>query len=625
MKPITKDSGEKYVPLLKRYLETYRYLITAVALTVPIVFVILLLNLRRVDLSFLTITYISTTIIGYYGLPLLLVISLLSLLLFSLRRLAAIVSGIFITLYVSFLLLDHFVYAVTKLHINLFWLEWLLNDYDGLGLPTESLVYAILTLVLVVGLITAVFMLARKLLRIRFLILTFWLITIIALAVGQIIHLVAYQSNDSRITSLTPHFPAYFPLVSHANASKYGHLLPIGEAESAISFPEYEGSLNYPLAEMKYNLLPKDSLRNFVIIFVEGWRPEVLNDEVMPNISAFSKRSVLFRNHFCTGNSTIAGTFGFFYGIDPTYWTAVKANSALIDNPVWIDAFMANDYRFGIFARSNFERHKIKDAVFRGIEVHNDLAGKNKVAQDKDMTRRTIDFIREQKESGQPFMAFAFYKSNHLPYDYPIEDTIYKPVKTLSLMFTSDDTDPEPYYNDYRNATHFVDSLAGRILAELDSLGLLDNTVVIISSEHGEEFNDNGVNLWGHGGNFTQYQIKVPLVLYAPGIEPRVIDYATSHVDIAPTMLEEFFGCVSAIHDYSTGRNLFDESMKPRPFVIGSYVNYAFVMGDNVYEIHPLFTEEYKLHDLNEEASPPSIEMLRTLMEQINRFYGEGG
>ena len=108
MKPITKDSGEKYVPLLKRYLETYRYLITAVALTVPIVFVILLLNLRRVDLSFLTITYISTTIIVYYGLPLLLVISLLSIVLFSIRRLAAVVCGLVITLYFSFLLLVHF-------------------------------------------------------------------------------------------------------------------------------------------------------------------------------------------------------------------------------------------------------------------------------------------------------------------------------------------------------------------------------------------------------------------------------------------------------------------------------------------------------------------------------------
>jgi membrane-anchored protein YejM (alkaline phosphatase superfamily) len=48
----------------------------------------------------------------------------------------------------------------------------------------------------------------------------------------------------------------------------------------------------------------------------------------------------------------------------------VKANNAVVHNPVLIDALEANGYSFGIYANSHFERHKIKYAVFRGIEVH---------------------------------------------------------------------------------------------------------------------------------------------------------------------------------------------------------------------------------------------------------------
>ncbi len=599
----------------------YRCLLTVVALNVPIIYAILLFDTRRVDFAAVTWLYFSCVVTGYYVLPILLVITLIYFLFLPVRKLAIISIGAIITMFVYYLLIDSLTYNITKIHIDFFWLEWIINDYQGIGLPSSTLRMALLGLLGMIIVELSIFIVARRVKKPKYLILSFTLFTALTFGVNQYAYAVAYQRNDIRITSLTPNLPAYIPITSHKNAVKYGGLLPIGENESSGTTSECQSSLNYPLSTMKYNIPPDTELPNIVIVFLESWRFDMMNEEVTPNIFAFSKRSSVFLRHFSSGNSTVAGTFGLFYGLHPTYWTAVKANNVLIDNPVFIDVLKENHYDFGIFARSNFKRHKIKDAVFRGIEVHESFAGQTKVDQDSDMTRQVISFIREQHRNRNPYFAFAFFKANHFPYSYPKEDSVFLPAKDINLMSTGDDTDPVYYRNDYMNSTYYVDRLIGEIIQQLDSLGDLANTVVIITTDHSEELNDNRANYWGHGSNFSKYQTMVPLVLYSPGQEPQQIEYATSHIDIVPTLLQEFFGCTNDIGDYSNGRNLFERQTELRPFIIGSYVNHAFVIGDNVFEIYPMYTKKYKLYDIKIQASAPPVISLKVIKEEMTRFY----
>ncbi|MDD4857107.1 MAG: sulfatase-like hydrolase/transferase, partial [Candidatus Krumholzibacteria bacterium] len=338
-----------------------------------------------------------------------------------------------------------------------------------------------------------------------------------------------------------------------------------------------------------------------------------------PNIFALGRESSVLLNHLSSGNQTTCGIFGLFYGLHPTYWTAVKANSASIDNPILIDVLKKRGYAFGIFARSNFERHKIKDTIFNGIEVHEEFAGRTIPEQDMDMNRQIIGFMEDQARLGKPFMALAFYKSCHAPYEYPREHAIFGDTKNVGLTLTGD-TDPAPYLNDYHNAVHFVDALAGEIIDGLKALGVLERTVVVVTTDHGESFNEGGANFWGHGSSFTQDQIKVPMILHAPGRPPQRIELRTSHIDLAPTLLHDYFGCTSDVREYSNGRNLFDGTQGQRPLVIGSYVTHAFVFGDDVYEILPAYTKKYKLNDVREAASQPPADALKTVMDEINRF-----
>lgn len=606
---------------LQKYAGLYRILVIFLTLNSPIVFLLLFRNLGRVEFTPLTWIYLASVTLGYYCLAVLLVISIIFLFSFSRPKLAAFGTSVVMTIFVFYLLIDGQAYSLTSLHINLFWLEWIINDYKGLGLPSSTIPNVLLALLAVAALEWGLYKAASKTPLPKYFTISFWIISLAALTASQFIHVLTYENNDIRITSLTPHLPAYNPLTSHSAALKYSNFVDLDESEADPNFMEFTGDFKYPLNPISIDSSLNKKPPNIVVIFLESWRFDMMNEKVTPNIYNFSQQATVCTNHFCTGNSTVAGTFGFFYGLDPTYWTAVKSHNAVIDNPVLIDVLKQYGYTFGIFAKSNFKRHKIKDTVFRGIDITEEFGGPPDKIQDLEMAGKFNEFLKIQKESTRPFFGFLFFKSNHAPYYYPPEDSVFLPADNQNLMFTTKDTDPTLYFNDYRNATHYVDRLTGKILTQIESLGLLSNTIVIITTEHGEEFNDNRTNFWGHGSNFTKYQTMVPLIFYAPGEKPEKISYPTSHVDIAPTILKEFLNCTNDISDYSTGRNLFDGQTVPRPFVIASYVNYAFVIENNVYEIFPLYTKEYKLDNYEQKASLPRSDMLKIIMEQMGRFF----
>lgn len=598
-----------------------RRLTITVAANAILVLAILLRNIRPLPDDLVSWLYLFAVAFGYYGLAMLLVAGLLRLVLSPFRRLAMVVPGIIVTVVVYYLLIDSYVYAIVGMHIDLFWLKWIVDDFGAFGLSPATLRSAALALLALIAVEGGIVFLAGRIRLRRPAAIVLWAALPLLYVGGQAVHAVAYETNDTRITRLTPRLPFYAPITSHRRAERIAGLFRLDAHDAPPRNDAGYESLRYPLHPIirEAAASPPPSI---VVLFLESWRYDALNDRVTPNIAALARKSTVCGNHYCTGNSTVAGVFGFFYGLYPTYWPAVKAGNAVIHNPVLMDVLADDGYAFGVFARSNFDRHKIKDAIFRDIPVHEDFAGDSKVDQDADMNRQVIAFLRERKRVGKPFLTFAFYKANHAPYAYPPADTVFSPAVDENLMHADDDTDPTAYFNDYRNATHYVDRLVGDVLRNLDSLGLMDNTIVIVTTDHGEEFNDNRDGRWGHGSNYTRYQTQVPLVLYAPGRPARWVTEATSHVDVAPTLLEGFLGCRNPVSDYSNGRNLFTDGGEARPLAVGSYVNHAFIVEDNVYEIDPYTIKEYRLDDETKKAEALSREMLTAIADESGRFFG---
>lgn len=83
----------------------------------------------------------------------------------------------------------------------------------------------------------------------------------------------------------------------------------------------------------------------------------------------------------------------------------------------------------------------------------------------------------------------------------------------------------------------YADSQFARLVDKLRDLGVLDQTVIVITADHGEGLGIHGT--WGHGLLYED-TVHIPLILWRPGLLPqgvRVKGFA-QHVDVAPTLLD---------------------------------------------------------------------------------------
>lgn len=606
---------------LNRRGATYADAIVALALNVP--FMVAALGRYPQDLKWASPPGIYTMLVfaGYYVLLVYALLTLVFVLVGGWRRAFVVASTSILTLTLYYFVLDGVMYRVTRMHVDAFWLQYVVTTFDGLGIGVGQIATAVLAFAMIGALEVGLLHVARRIDHRAVWSIAVAVVCVVCFVATQAIHIVAYEVSDTRFTSITPELPFYFPMRSHPNAVKYGHLLSLVR-ESAANAPETGGaSLHYPLNDVGCHAGSGGMHENVLILLVESWRADAMDSVVTPRLYEFAKDASLFEKHYSSGNSTPAGVFPLFYGIHSTYWKAVKANNASIHNPVLIDALEDNGYSFGIFAKSNFNVHKLKDAIFRDIDVEESFAGATSDANDRDMTDRLFAFMAGQHAARRPFVGFAFYKSTHYSYDYPADSAVFKPTRNLNVLRAKASDDPLPVLNDYRNAVHYMDGVVGGLLRRMRAAGMLENTMVIVTGDHGEEFNDSRDNTWMHGGNFTQYQTRVPLIVYAPGRAGRRVSTVTSEVDIAPTILQEALHCGWNTRDYSNGVNLFGPLPARRPIIVASYVHEALILGDEVFVIWPMYVQRYDLTGRKTVTDWPDAQMMRAAQEEMTRFY----
>jgi choline-sulfatase len=87
----------------------------------------------------------------------------------------------------------------------------------------------------------------------------------------------------------------------------------------------------------------------------------------------------------------------------------------------------------------------------------------------------------------------------------------------------------------YYASTSYFDDWVGRLARTLEGTGQLDNTVVIVASDHGDMLGDRGV--W-FKMSFHERSARVPLIMAGPGVHHGSVPNACSHLDLLPTLLD---------------------------------------------------------------------------------------
>ncbi|GGX55764.1 sulfatase-like hydrolase/transferase [Saccharospirillum salsuginis] len=561
--------------------------------------------------SLLANVYVPLAVIGQaFALTLLMAIALLPFLLLPGRlRLGvyALVGGLFQFL----LVLDGQIFTIYRFHIDAFFIKMFFTDFAGLGIGWLTVAGGVLALVVVIGLMYGGALWAGRKHRS----LKAWpVMTLLFLMTlgGQTIHAWGYAHNMRPIVSLTYVIPWYMPLVADEDMEKWGLINEnLIEENERIEVSE-ASTFNYPLSPLQCEPDTSARPKNLIFVGLESWRFDRMTPEISPNIHAIGEDALVFNDHLAGGTVTTTGLFSLMFGTSHLYWDGALGSGT---RPALIDALLDRDYDIRVLANQDIRANKLYEVFFRGIEPIQAWGEGRIPTGDAALIDKLLTSVDAEPE--QPFFSFMFFNSTHFSYWTPEGyDKPFLPAKKLSMSKADADTDPVPHLNQYNNSIHFVDSLIGRMKNELQARGLWEDTIVVITGDHGEEFNDQGENYWGHGSNFSRYQLGVPLVIHWPG-RTGEYDHRTTHEDITPTLLTEAFGCANPISDLGTGESLFDDS--PRTLIAESYVNKAFIRGTTVNEMYPGFVKTYSLDDINDEATTPSG-ILRDVQKVQSRF-----
>lgn len=199
------------------------------------------------------------------------------------------------------------------------------------------------------------------------------------------------------------------------------------------------------------------------------------------------------------------------------------------------------------------------------------------------VTERTIAFVEDAVAADEPFYAWASFPDPHHPMcppgkwfdaysptDIELSPTINDPLghapEYLRHMQQSPPSDQPRYVAPCGATDHelvreavaatygmieFIDDGVGRIMAALERLGVLDNTIVVFTSDHGDMMGDHGLMLKG----FMPFTgtTHVNIVIADPNREPARTDALASSIDLGPTLMDL---CGVASHDGVQGRSL---------------------------------------------------------------------
>ena len=412
----------------------------------------------------------------------------------------------------------------------------------------------------------------------------FSLFTFITLLMTHGIHIWAAAVAYQPVTMVKRYLPLFYPSTSNRTMAKYGFVNEQSLAQQKELRMKEASDLDYPLKPLSV-VAPEKSV-NIMIILVDSWRADTFNAENTPNMWRYAQRGVSFNNHLSAGNSTRTGVFGLFYGIPGTYWHSFLANG---QSPVLIERMQALDYEMGVFAAAKLSKPEFAQTVFRTIpELRNGSKGKSPSARDEDLTNDWLAWD-QQRDKKKPAFSFLFYDAPH-GYDFPegYEPRFEPMADAMNYLDLDNDYDPVPVKNRYKTSVHYVDSQVKRVLERLDNSGELDNTLVIITGDHGQEMNDNKLNYWGHNGNFTNAQIQVPFAMFGPKITKQSQNWdgqVTAHQDIAPTIARNYLGVRNDLIDYSVGVDLLGEPVARNWLIASQYSGYAIVTSDYIIEV----------------------------------------
>ncbi len=271
--------------------------------------------------------------------------------------------------------------------------------------------------------------------------------------------------------------------------------------------------------------------------------------DTTPNLRVFASQSAIFDMAFSPTATTAPSHATMFTSLYPITHRLIKNGLKLspkhktlaeilkmnqYQTAAVVSSFVLNA-KFG-FAKGfdhyddgDFEKPEstAKTQVWEGLDV----AGGFERRADH-TSQKVVEWLRTTRNPNKPFFLFVHYFDPHFPY-YPPEPfySRYDPKKKSADSI-------EKSIACYDGEIAFTDCEIGRILQMLKTIGVEQNTIVVITSDHGEGLMQHGH--MGHGIHIYDETVRVPLLFHWPNHIPKdkLFNAPVELLSIAPTILD---------------------------------------------------------------------------------------
>jgi arylsulfatase A-like enzyme len=259
-----------------------------------------------------------------------------------------------------------------------------------------------------------------------------------------------------------------------------------------------------------------------------------------PRLDGLAREGLLFDDAVSTSSWTLPAHVSMLTSVDPAVHGGVDMRRGFNRRPPTLPALL----RGAGFATRAVTSHLYVSEVY-GLDEGFEHLDFRQDRPAKEVAERAIDLL--DRYGDRPFFLFLHLYDPHWHYDPP-EHTRrlfvgpyagaltgnWKDFKDRTRENTSP-ADLAHLLGLYDGEIRYADEEVGRVLDHLQARGLAASTLVVVTSDHGEEFLEHGS--WEHQKTLYEEVIRIPLVVRGPGIAPRRDSAPVSLLDVAPTVL----------------------------------------------------------------------------------------
>ena len=284
--------------------------------------------------------------------------------------------------------------------------------------------------------------------------------------------------------------------------------------------------------------------KNVIVIMVESGNDILLNEEYYPNIARLMKNGYTFINNYSprnvcsTGNNEMSALIS-LYSINNNCTANVYQDNTYFESifNLFKDAnYNTNsfhDHYDQYYARDIIHKNMGSDAYYNAIDLDLDFKySYGSWASDEELMENYLEYLRDSDLS-KPFMSFITTVTSHQPYNGSGYGKAY-----LDLF-------PEEYPDElkyYMSKLKVVDNAIGILLEGLESLNILDDTVIVLFGDHYPyAIEPDTLNLeLDYDATLDSNADQVPLIIYNSELEEKEFLQYTSYINLTPTLANLF-------------------------------------------------------------------------------------